>query len=104
MRLHQVGDDRRWVEATERGVGVGGVMLLQHQGVFAFRRFKVSDLVHTFGEFIGILSIKKVRKDTRSQNISLTQYSAQIVFDMHASQKKNSIIQCIEISYFLVLI
>ena len=59
MRLHQVGDDRRWVEATERGVGVGGVMLLQHQGVFAFRRFKVSDLVHTFGEFVGILSILK---------------------------------------------
>ena len=30
------------------------------QGVFAFWGLKVSDLVHTFGEFVGILSIPKL--------------------------------------------
>ena len=29
---------------------------LPHQGVFGFWGFKVSDLVHTFGGFVGILS------------------------------------------------
>ena len=32
--------------------GGGGCVPLPHQGVFAFLGFKISDLVHTFGEFV----------------------------------------------------
>ena len=34
---------------------MGGGYPLLHQGVFAFWEFKLSDLVNTFGEFVGIL-------------------------------------------------
>ena len=34
------------------GEGVGGGVPLPHQGVFAFLGFKISDLVHTLGEFL----------------------------------------------------
>ena len=34
-----------------------GVSPLPHQGVFAFYGFKLSDLVHTFSKFVGILKI-----------------------------------------------
>ena len=43
-----------------------GVSPLPHQGVFAFLGFKLSDLVHTFGEFVAILSIQK---RTRSRSL-----------------------------------
>ena len=32
---------------------------LPHQGVFAFLGFKISDLVHTFGEFDDVLPVRK---------------------------------------------
>ena len=53
------GDGRRGSEATERGRGGGGIPLPYH-GVFALWGFKVSDLVHTFGAFVGILFILKL--------------------------------------------
>ena len=34
------------------GEGVGGGVPLPHQGVFALLEFKISDLVHTLGEFV----------------------------------------------------
>ena len=34
------------------GEGVGGGVPLPHQGVFACLGFKISDLVHTLGEFM----------------------------------------------------
>ena len=64
MDVHKIcvvlkwGDDRRKSEVTEKEGVVGGP--LPHHGVFAFWGFKVSDLVHTFGAFVGILSIPKL--------------------------------------------
>ena len=66
MYLPQVGDGRRGSEATKRGQGVGGGIPLLDQGVFALWGFKLSDLVHTLGKFVGILSIQ-----TRSKSRSL---------------------------------
>ena len=34
------------------GEGVGGDVPVPHQEVFAFLGFKISDLVHTLGEFV----------------------------------------------------
>ena len=39
--------------------GGGGCIPLQHQGVFAFFGFKISDLVHTFGEFADVQPVRK---------------------------------------------
>ena len=65
-------------ERSDRaGMGVGWGIPLPHQGVFALSGFKVSDLVHNFGEFVGILSIQKVRKDTRSRNICLCNFQSE---------------------------
>ena len=42
------------------GEGVGGIPLPHTSRRFAFQGFKESDLVHNFGEFVGMLSIPKV--------------------------------------------
>ena len=56
-------------EGAKRPIGgrvwEGGIPLLD-QGVFALWGFKLSDLVHTLGKFVGILSIQ-----TRSKSRSL---------------------------------
>ena len=57
MSLPQEGDGRQGSEATKRGEGVSA---LSHQGVFIFCGLNVSDLVHTSGGFVGILSNSKL--------------------------------------------
>ena len=53
MRLPQVGVDRRGSEATEPG----GVRV---SGTFCIWILKeISNLVHTVGEFVGLMSIQK---------------------------------------------
>ena len=46
-----------------RGIGKicggGGCVPLPQQGVFAFLGFKISDLVHTFGEFDDVQPLRK---------------------------------------------
>ena len=44
------------MEGEEEGEGVG--IPLPHQGVFVFLEFKISDLVHTLGEFMKYLLSK----------------------------------------------
>ena len=53
MRPTQVGDDWREREATE-----WGCIPLPHQEDFAFWGLKVSDIMHTLVEFVGILYIE----------------------------------------------
>ena len=51
-----MGDAWRGSKATDwGGEGVGGGIPLTHEEDFAFWGLKVSDLVHTLGEFVGIL-------------------------------------------------
>ena len=38
---------------------MGGGVPIAQQGVFAFLGFKISDLVHTFGEFDDVLPVRK---------------------------------------------
>ena len=38
---------------------MGGGIPLPHKRVFAFLGFKISDLVHTFGEFVGVQPVRK---------------------------------------------
>ena len=47
-----------WRGRRRRGRVWGGVPL-PHQGVFAFLRFKISNLVHTFGEFDDVQPLRK---------------------------------------------
>ena len=42
-----------------RGGGCGRGYPLPHQGVFAFLGFKISDLLHTFGEFDDVQPMRK---------------------------------------------
>ena len=62
---------RRGSKATERGECVTSP--LPHHGDFAFWGFKLTDLVHTFGEFVGILPIINEKEKTHSQNMCLPQ-------------------------------
>ena len=41
---------------------MGGGIPLPHKRVFAFLGFKISDLVHTFGEFDDVLPVRKELK------------------------------------------
>ena len=45
-------DDVQPVRKELEGEGVGGGVPLPQQGVFAFLGFKISDLVHTFGDLM----------------------------------------------------
>ena len=50
-----------------KGEGVGGWNPLPHQGFFALIEFKLSDLMHTLGEFLTYYLSKIQEENTVSQ-------------------------------------
>ena len=63
MFLPQVRDDCPGSEATGCGGDGGG---REYSRNFAFRGLKVSDLAHSLGDFVGILSIQKIKKKIKT--------------------------------------